>query len=327
MNGEIITEYEKFFKSRHYNKIKEDKFEILKGSCPVMISAPHSLNHYRNGKIKKADTYTGAFLLYLHEKLGVHGIYSTNTSCSDPNSDNEEQSEYKKTLKKYILDNNIKFLLDIHGSDKKHDFLFDMGTDSGKTLKGREYLEKLMILSAQQKFRNYTENEIIMNKEIISSNRRFRASGINTVTNYIYRNCGIPAIQLEISKLCRNTGSDYIIYMEKTLEFLEEFLSITVKLNMNSSKTGIYSYGGTDEFNLIKTFAEVDNFKNNEKVNIITENTYFTETINSEEILIKNEKSFCDLIYFNTETVKKHNLNNLNEGDAVVLESVNTDLK
>ena len=76
-----IIKYEKKFSCRKYNGRGKKEFKIKEGNIPVMISAPHSINQFREGQLKYADMYTGGIALFLHEITGCHVIFSSkNTS-------------------------------------------------------------------------------------------------------------------------------------------------------------------------------------------------------------------------------------------------------
>ena len=46
-----IKEYEKLFSAKKYDGCGDEPFVIEKGSIPIMISAPHAVNQYREGQI------------------------------------------------------------------------------------------------------------------------------------------------------------------------------------------------------------------------------------------------------------------------------------
>ena len=40
-------------------------FKIHRGAVPIMISAPHAVNHFSRGKMKYAEMFTGGIAEYL----------------------------------------------------------------------------------------------------------------------------------------------------------------------------------------------------------------------------------------------------------------------
>ena len=82
-----IKRLEKLFSDNFYNGSGKTAFNIEEGRIPIMVSAPHAINQFRDGKVKYADMYTGGIAKYLHEKTGCHVIYSCMYTESDPNYD------------------------------------------------------------------------------------------------------------------------------------------------------------------------------------------------------------------------------------------------
>ena len=103
-------------------------FQILKNKSEIMISAPHSVKHLRNGEILPQDLLTWWLALYLWKRQNLPVIYSTSYKVWDPNFDENHNSEYKQAFAKYIKENNIKFLIDLHGCWSYRDFVIELGT-------------------------------------------------------------------------------------------------------------------------------------------------------------------------------------------------------
>ena len=118
---DIVTykNYEKYFSENH-----ENSYELLSGSGPVMISAPHSVEQTRNGSIKYAEPETGVLAKMLHEELGCPVIYKTGNKGDDANFD--EESSYKNALIEYVKNNNILFVLDLHQLAPFRDVIIDI---------------------------------------------------------------------------------------------------------------------------------------------------------------------------------------------------------
>ena len=66
-----LEQIEKEFSANMYDGAINSSscFEIKQGLGNVMLSAPHSVNHLRNGKVKYADMHTGTIVKYLGEKI------------------------------------------------------------------------------------------------------------------------------------------------------------------------------------------------------------------------------------------------------------------
>lgn len=61
-----------------------------------MVSVPHAVNHYRNGKIKLADRYTGGIARYLHKVTNCHLIYNCKFNNCDYNYDTYNSNKYQQ---------------------------------------------------------------------------------------------------------------------------------------------------------------------------------------------------------------------------------------
>jgi len=103
-------------------------FKILKNKSKIMISAPHSVKHIREWKILPQDLLTWWLALYLWKRLNFPVIYSTSYKVWDSNFDDYNNSKYKQTLEKYIKENDIKLLIDLHGCRTFRDFCIEFGT-------------------------------------------------------------------------------------------------------------------------------------------------------------------------------------------------------
>ena len=164
---------------------KEKSFEIINGSIPIVLSAPHSVKQTRNGKIKEAEGETGAIVQILAEKTGAYAIYKTYNNNDDANYD--INNLYKEELKQIIETNNIKLLLDLHGAKYESNFDIEIGTDDGKNINDTELIEILKYCLYRNGIKNVKENE------------KFKASTIHTISKYISENTGISCVQIEIA--------------------------------------------------------------------------------------------------------------------------------
>lgn len=105
MHGKRIQKKleEEFSRNNYYHS--GNGFKFLLGTTPVILSAPHSVRHFREGKMKAHDFYTGSIVKKLHSLTSCHVVYSITCETTDPNYDLE--SKYKSELLKYIKENSI----------------------------------------------------------------------------------------------------------------------------------------------------------------------------------------------------------------------------
>lgn len=159
---------------------------ILNGDKKIMFSAPHAVEQTRDGKIKFAEKETGEIAIALN-KLGYPCIVKTQNIGDDANFD--LNSQYKRDLVKYIRENNILALIDLHQLSPMREQLICLGTggeDCLNLLGSHDKAKKI-----QRHFAKFFHN--------VSLNEPFAAKGDGTISRYISKNCKIPCIQVEIN--------------------------------------------------------------------------------------------------------------------------------
>lgn len=179
-----------FYKTdKRVNSKQEDPFWVTLGNLPILVSAPHAVRHYRQKKIKMSDQFTGSIAYLLNQLTGCHAIAATKLYGGDPNVDNP--CIYKEKIVEICGREEVKFVLDLHGAAREREFDVDFGTNGGKTL----LVKTRMLELIESNFQAYGLSRI--------SHDYFAASGPNTMANYIARELGIPALQIEINKQFR----------------------------------------------------------------------------------------------------------------------------
>lgn len=177
-------------------------FKILKNKTKIMISAPHSVKHIREWEILPQDLLTWWLALYLWKRLNLSVIYSTSYKVWDPNFDENKNSEYKQALVEYIKENDIKFLIDLHGCWSFRDFSIELWTWWEWNF---NLLWRLDILNIIEKSLNDSLKSYIQHTgKTITKNTIFSASRETTVSAFISKECKIPTIQIEINKELRD---------------------------------------------------------------------------------------------------------------------------
>jgi len=170
-----------------YNVESTDYYGFLKGTIPILISAPHGAPHYRTRETrwKGEDEYTSSLAIKLGQLTGAHVIYVKNKTREDPN--NDPRSKYKSAVAKAIKDYNIQFLLDLHGSDEGRPFKVDIGIIREDTKK-----------SSCPTFKD-TIREAFSDFEVRLFNKKFCASDSCTLTFFARNELGIEGAQVEIN--------------------------------------------------------------------------------------------------------------------------------
>lgn len=194
-----------------------------------MISAPHAVNHFREGQSKAADMLTGALALYFQEVCGCHIIYKGKSSESDPNYDSNDNGEniYQSRLKEYVEQNDIKVLIDLHGAAKDKPYAVEMGTaptskddKNDPSLNGHPFIADLIRYSLE-----YAFHELEVETKEVWKNIIFSAGMQNTVTKFISRNTPCACIQIEINRQYRDfTHPELLLRLIDAFTYIIEIL-------------------------------------------------------------------------------------------------------
>ncbi|HEX3036386.1 MAG TPA: gamma-glutamylcyclotransferase family protein [Thermodesulfobacteriota bacterium] len=195
---------------REYSPPDSRGLIFLRGEIPILITAPHATRHVRMGIFKFQEEYTGALSIILHVLTGSHALYTHWASNTDPNY--YDDAPFKRKLQKVVKKFGIKFVLDLHGTrrDWKEDIYPGIGDDREFLLGNSSYLHEL-------------EKSAKFNKLTLGGLNVFPASRQMTVTKFVARNLGIPAMQIEINERLRHPESNPSAF-NQLIEFLHQFV-------------------------------------------------------------------------------------------------------
>lgn len=170
-----------------YNEPADPYFGYIKGTIPVLISAPHGAKHYRTRetRLKGEDAYTASIAVKLGRMTGAYVLYVKNRAYEDPN--NDYYTEYKDFLRKVVEKNHIRFVMDLHGSDPGRPYSVDVGTFS-RSIDNCSCPNQLETIA-----------HALAGLDGVSYNRRFTAHGRGTITYFAHKQLGIDAAQFEIN--------------------------------------------------------------------------------------------------------------------------------
>ncbi len=182
----------------------------IKGQVPILVSAPHASVHERMHKHKRQEFYTGATSVMLHSLTGCHTLYTNRVLEFDPNY--YDDSSYKTKIAQIAKENNIRFLIDLHGTgpEKDHDCYPGTGFDN------EFLLDNLVCLNA-------LETCAELNQVSLGGLDIFPAAKQMTVTKYAARALGVPAMQLEINRKLREPDKNPEDFI-KLIKFLRDFI-------------------------------------------------------------------------------------------------------
>jgi hypothetical protein len=187
------------------NMIIDDDYIVLKGSIPILLSAPHTMLQTReDGTQKLNEPYTKAISLYLNKYSNVYSIVKNNDTGIDSNRDNYDK--YNVELRRLIKDNNIKLVIDIHGASSDRDFDIEFGTLNNLSA------DYSTIKELEEAF---TENGITN----IIHNEPFKGGAI---TQGVYALTDVDVIQLEINGKYRDYNNLELLH--KFINSLDKFI-------------------------------------------------------------------------------------------------------
>ncbi|MBN8209836.1 N-formylglutamate amidohydrolase [Bacillus sp. NTK071] len=195
---EVLELEDQFSQHKYHGAIQSNEFTSNKeGVLPILISAPHATKHWRNGRVKSADIYTGSIALLLYQLTGCHVMVKTKIG-EDPNY--VVGGEYKEILSEFCRTHSIHTIIDLHGASSEHSFDIEMGSNFGESLSD----DKARRIA--QVFQNHRFK--------VALNGTFAASHKGTITNYVSQELGIDAVQLEINKEYRNPRNELELFLK-----------------------------------------------------------------------------------------------------------------
>ena len=205
-------DFEKLHESRReFIKTNENiDHKIIAGESNILLSAPHGVSQVRLGKLKFKEIGSLATALYLQDKTKAHLIAKTKNNDDDANFDVD--CSYRKDMKKYIIDNNIRYVIDLHGLSPKRNIDINLGIHFGKNIENNESIFNMLY------------NELVMHGYICTIDQPFMA-GTRTISGGMkdeYPN--LWTIQIEINRDITNYINNSSKY-ERLLKILEDWIN------------------------------------------------------------------------------------------------------
>ncbi|PRO67002.1 S-layer homology domain-containing protein [Alkalicoccus urumqiensis] len=192
---EKVFTYEEAFAADSYRGMPEAPDYVLDRSSSgsrILVTAPHSVSHIREGDVKIAEGYTGAFIRLLHEYLDVNVLYLTRES-RDPNYYSD--MAFKEELGRLASSGDIDYVIDLHGASRTREFDVDAGTYRG-TLTPPQPVNALMEVMRGNGVEDVRENDT------------FTAGYRHTIAYHTFNEYDVPAVQLEINRTFREPRAD-----------------------------------------------------------------------------------------------------------------------
>ena len=193
----------------------EPSFSHTPGPRPILLSAPHSTAHCRNGRLKKEEGFTAAIVRYVAAHTGAHAFYSHYQSAKDPNW--HKEAPYKQTLAHILNQHQIQFVLDIHGMSNRHKIGLALGTINGRSCSPRHerHITHTLIgngFCQTSPTRARQLSDLDWHQFIVNHPRFTGGVTSHTVTRFVSQEVGIPAVQLELCTLLRVVPPSYQRY-------------------------------------------------------------------------------------------------------------------
>ena len=204
-----MTFKEEIEKLESLNSDKE--YIINKGNIPILFTAVHTMEQVReDNSIKLSEPFTKAIALFLNKYCNVNAMVKIKDTGLDANKDNRD--EFKTELIRFIKDNKIKLVIDLHGANENRNFDIEFGT-----------LDDLSIdfSTVKELEESFMENGI----NNITYNNPFKGGAI---TQYVFGLKETDVIQLEINRKFRDINN--IDDLKKLCNSLEKFIKQYSKL-------------------------------------------------------------------------------------------------
>lgn len=191
------------------NELESLKFEedyiIRKGTLPILFTAPHTMEQIKeDGSLKPSELFTKGIALYLNKHFDVSCMIKIKDTGLDANRDNRD--EFKKELIRFVKNNNIRLVIDLHGSKRERDYDVEFGTLNNLSA------DFSTIMELEESFIENGINNIVHNDP-------FKGGAI---TQYVYGQNDVDVIQLEINNRFRDDKN--IDKLEKLCKSLGDFI-------------------------------------------------------------------------------------------------------
>lgn len=161
-------------------------FVLLAGSSPVLLSAPHNCEQFREGSVKFSEPDSGVMALLAASKHDLS--CAVKLRCDDDDANWDENSTYREAIVSFVKNNGIRFLLDLHQLSPKRPQALILGTGKGANIHERQDLVPM--------FRKAFESRGIVPFAV---DEVFCACYENTVCAWVSKRTGIPCFQLEMN--------------------------------------------------------------------------------------------------------------------------------
>lgn len=175
----------------------ESRIGCVRGSVPVLLSAPHGAVHTRGGQPKEEEEFTAAMACLLAKLTDSSALYARRKSPTDPGW--ERAVHYKQRMRRLVEEERIEFVLDIHGMAAERELGIALGTMRGESCP--KHGDDIVGVLEDHGFRRRGDSLDRLDVDVTFTARGLR--GQETITSFAWRRLGIPCAQLEFSPALR----------------------------------------------------------------------------------------------------------------------------
>jgi N-acetylmuramoyl-L-alanine amidase len=171
-----------------------DRLTFIKGTTPVLITAPHVFKHHRlslDKYWKVGEPWTDYIASEIAKQTDSFALISNTELNYDPNFDIETDNPFKKEIHRIVDKYRIKYVIDIHGLSDKHPYDFGIFYKN-RFRRSKQLAYDLASILNSGKLKNSLVQ--ILN---------FYDNSQETIGEFVVANLRIPAIQLEIARYIR----------------------------------------------------------------------------------------------------------------------------
>lgn len=190
---EIIQIENRFYANDYAGHEHNPDIQIIKGSIPILVAAPHAVTHPRHNAIKKAEALTGTIATQLATITGSFGLITAKMNDEDPNFD--ASGPFKSTLKDVIVQHNIQCVINLHGMANTHDWDLVFGSNRGNSLGKQPHFLSLAVRSM---------HDAGIKRILVDDASLFNASHPSNLSAFSWGECQTPSFQIEVNRDYRN---------------------------------------------------------------------------------------------------------------------------
>lgn len=188
------TQYESHLKSRaeQFPPQGEYDFDYYGGASPVLVLAPHATSYFKDGKLCRAESYTGALSVLLHKLTGCHSLISSYCAAADPEL--YFDSPFVKFLSQLVKKIDLKLVVILHGIEdweNQNDIVVN-SWNKDSLINKTEYLNLLISLLKVKNFKNVGFD--------LKDSQNLQ---LKTMSHFLFEELKIPVLRLDIHKKYR----------------------------------------------------------------------------------------------------------------------------